>query len=170
MAASLDTIIDVSISANTTTPSRPGFGIPLFCGYHTKYADIVRTYNKASELVDDGFATTDPLYLMAAAAFSQKPRPAEVKIGRLTTAVKCRHVITVTTATEGEVISFTLVSPDGTVNSISRTVPAASNTTAEAAAVELLVEACSGIDSSAANADVTIESTAAGNTFYVYDL
>jgi hypothetical protein len=165
----LEEIVDVSVSANTTTPSRPGFGTPLFLGYHTNYLDLVREYSKASDMVDDGFANTDALYLMAASAFAQNPRPQTVKIGRATTSLVKTMVLTITTSTEGEHILVTVTSPDGTETEIDYTVLAGASTTTVATAVEALIEACSGISSSASVADITV-TAATGEDFYLSGL
>lgn len=78
----INSIVNVVISRQTTVVSRPGFGVPLLCGYHTKWAERVRAYSSLSAMVSDGFAITDPLYLMASALLSQEPCVPLFKIGR----------------------------------------------------------------------------------------
>ncbi len=166
---SLDEIVDVSVSANTTTPSRPGFGTPLFLGYHTHYTDLVRTYTKASDMVADGFDENDALYRMAASAFAQNPRPKRVKIGRATTSLVKTMVLTITSSTEGEHVLVTVTSPDGTETDIDYTILNGATTTTVATAVEALIEACSGISSSPSGADITV-TAASGADFYLSGL
>lgn len=82
---SLDDIVQVDITAQTASPTRPGFGTPLILAYHTRWlSDLVREYSKLGEMTDDGFAVTDPAYLVAQKIFSQNPRPKRVKVGRRT--------------------------------------------------------------------------------------
>lgn len=81
---SLNEIITVSIDRNTTTPTRAGFGTPLIAAYFPPdiFHQRTKTYGAASELLDDGFKTSDPAYKAAAAVFGQNPSPPRVKIGR----------------------------------------------------------------------------------------
>jgi hypothetical protein len=81
----LDTVVDISIDAQTTSPAQTGFGKPLFVGFHNKFVERAREYSSLQGMLADGFATTDSLYKMAKAAFAQNPRPPVVLIGRLTT-------------------------------------------------------------------------------------
>jgi hypothetical protein len=58
----------------------------------------------------------------------------------------------------------------GVVTQIERLIPGSSSTTAEATAVELLIEAVSGVDSTSTGAVITVTPTAAGQFPYIYDL
>lgn len=167
---SLSDLVSISVSVNTRTPTATGFGRTCLLGYTTRFADNYRLYSELSEMSDDGFTSNEPLYLMAAALFSQNPRPEDVMVARMTSAHTHTQDLTITTATEGAVISFELVSPDGTVNTISRTVPAASTLTAEAVAVEALVEACSGVASSPSVAVITITPVTPGGLIRIRNL
>ncbi len=166
----LDSIVDVSISANTTTPQRPGFGIPMFLVYHTLSDDMVMTCTKSSDWTDAGGDADDAGYKMLAAAFRQSPRPKQVKIGRLTTAVVTRRELTVTNATEGDHITADILSPDGTETALDYTILGSATTTTVATAVESLIEAISGITSSSAAAVITAESATAGQVWYIKNL
>lgn len=118
---SLSDIVSVSITAETTSVSREGFGTPLLAAYHTLWAERVREYSSLSEMVDDGFSALGPIYRGAAKIFGQNPRPQTLKIGRKalpTTQVV--HVIPFNT-TAGAVNSFTVVHPDGTETAVSYT-------------------------------------------------
>lgn len=90
MAEALDTIVNVTITRETRTPSQRGFGIPLIAGYHDAWSDRVRSYADASEMLDDGFTLSDPshefLYNMVSAMKAQDPSPDEIRIGRCATA------------------------------------------------------------------------------------
>src|SRR5882672_10904142 len=82
---SLNDFSTVTISAQGPALTQIGFGTLLCAAYHTKYPDFVRTYTDVTQLVTDGFLVTDPAYLMVTRAFQQKPRPVNVKLGRLAT-------------------------------------------------------------------------------------
>jgi hypothetical protein len=49
--ASLEDIVDLSISFSAQSPSRATFAVPLILGYHTKFAEVVRTYRKLARFV-----------------------------------------------------------------------------------------------------------------------
>lgn len=87
MADALDTIVNVTITRETRTPSQRGFGVPMIVGYHEAWtSDRVRSYADAEEMLDDGFDTDDYLYAMVAAMKAQTPSPSEIRIGRCATA------------------------------------------------------------------------------------
>lgn len=79
---SIDSVVEVVISRDTTVVSRPGFGVPMLCAYHTKWAERLRFYTSLAGMVSDGFATTDPAYLMAQALMSQEPKVSRFAVGR----------------------------------------------------------------------------------------
>jgi len=78
----LTTIVSVSITRATTTPTRVGFGIPLITAYHTVFPERYRLYTSVADMVTDGFATTSAAYLAASAVFAQTPRPSTLAVGR----------------------------------------------------------------------------------------
>jgi hypothetical protein len=163
----LDRVIGGSISANSATPSRPGFGTGLGMAYHTKNTDLVRTYTDANGLLSDGFVTADVAYKMAAAYFSQNPRPKQFKLGRMTTAVQDKKKLTIRTAVAGQVISVDITNASGVKTTITRTVPGSSTLAAEATAVAALIAAISGVASAtAASADITVTITTAGAVWF----
>lgn len=95
---SLDDIVNVTITAQTTSPTRKGFGIPLVAGYHIHWLDSrVRFYTSLAAMLTDGFVITDAIYKAAKAVFAQKPRPTKIAVGRLTTTstmtVDCTPVV-----------------------------------------------------------------------------
>lgn len=75
--------VDSTISLESSSIQKPSFSKPLVVGYHTKYADRVRSYSSLAALVSDGFATTDAIYKAVAAIFAQSPTVASVAVGRL---------------------------------------------------------------------------------------
>jgi hypothetical protein len=80
----IDQIININITRQTSAPTQAGFGTMLFATDTVPggFTERVRTYTSAQALVDDGFATTDDAYLAAVAYFSQQISPTQIKIGR----------------------------------------------------------------------------------------
>lgn len=84
---SLDSIVNVAIDAQTTSPTRKGFGTPLIAGYHDHWVDSrTRVYTSLLGMIADGFVTTDAIYKAARAVFAQNPRPQQIMVGRFTVA------------------------------------------------------------------------------------
>lgn len=84
---SLNSIVDVTITTATASVSQTGFGTALIAGYHTKYADVVKTYSASTgltALAADGITSTHPIYKAAQALLSQNPKVTEFKVGKLT--------------------------------------------------------------------------------------
>jgi len=79
---SIKEIVNVIITRQTTAISRAGFGTLLILDPHVNWTERTRTYSSASQLLDDGFESTDPAYIAALSAFSQTPSPTQIKIGR----------------------------------------------------------------------------------------
>lgn len=165
-------IVSVSISANTRTPTRAGFGTPLLMTYHTNFTDLVREYEDLTDLVSDGFAATSPTYYMAQALLSQNPRPESFKVGRLPAAFTQTQTLVMTSATQGDVVSFTILDSNGTATDISYTILGSETTSTVATAVELLIEAAtagSATTSAASTATITVTG-AAGEMIYFSNL
>jgi hypothetical protein len=79
----LSEIVSISISTDVPRVKRAGFGIPMVLTCTSLFADRVKFYSEASELVTAGFATTSPEYKAVSAIFSQEQRPERVALGRL---------------------------------------------------------------------------------------
>lgn len=80
--ANIDRIVNVQISLNTNGVSKEGFSTMLVVGTHANTLNRVVTYTNINDLNNDGFSTNDPIYKAVSAAFSQTPRPRQVKVGR----------------------------------------------------------------------------------------
>lgn len=122
---SLDSLVNVTISAESRTPTQRGFGTPLLCGYHANFVDRVREYSDPAEMLDDGFTVNDVLYKMAAALVAQNPRPTTFKIGRRALAHTQAIRLTPTNTDEGSVHAVEITFPDGTTETASYTTGAA---------------------------------------------
>ena len=81
----IGTIVNVTVTAQTKTVSRAGFGVPMILAYHTRWLDAYRIYTKSgfpSNMTDDGFVVSDPAYIAVLKLFSQSPSPTSVVLGR----------------------------------------------------------------------------------------
>lgn len=87
---SLDSVVNVTITAATATPTQAGFGTPLIMSFHTVFPERSRIYESLADMVTDGFALTDHAALAVNVAFAQNPRPPQLVVGReeLTTVTK----------------------------------------------------------------------------------
>ena len=80
--STIDSHVSVTITKETATVSRLGFGTPCVLTYHTRFPELFRTYGNLTEMTDDNFATTDLAYKMAAAIWAQSPKPPQIVVGR----------------------------------------------------------------------------------------
>lgn len=80
--ASLDDIVNVRVSLNTTAVSRANYGTVMILGqFPGSFGDdVVRTYNTAAQASADG--VTGALLKAVQAVFAQDPKPRQVKIGK----------------------------------------------------------------------------------------
>ena len=136
MTASFADHVTVNISVDTRVISRAGFGVPLLVGYHTRFAERVRSYTSAAAMLDDGFVATDPLYQAALVLMGQSVKPPVFKIGRRAGAATQTVRYTPLAATEGLVFSGSIGGATWT-----RTAPAASSVGAECTAIAAAINA-----------------------------
>jgi hypothetical protein len=116
----ISNIITATISLSSPGITRIGFGEPgiFFYGPNTVPAsnpitdlELVRRYSSATALTDmvtDGFATTDPVYLAVQAVVSQNPAPPTIKLVRGGTAFTQDVELEVLTDTTGATIAVTI--------------------------------------------------------------
>lgn len=83
---SLDTIVNVTVTRDTRAPTQAGFGVPLLAFHHTVFPELARAYGELSELTDDGFTVTSPVYVAAELLKAQNPTIEGFVVGRLATA------------------------------------------------------------------------------------
>lgn len=158
----LSDIVNVSISANTSSPTQPGFGTALIAGYHTAWVDRVRSYTGLDAMVSDGFTANSPEYKAASAIFSQNPRPERLKVGRRALPMTQVVTLTVNTAVAGEVLRVTLTNAAGVATTYTRTIPGASSVSAEATALAALIDAHANVAAVAVGAVITCTTGTAG--------
>lgn len=165
----LSDVVSSSITRETQTISRVGYGTPLLCAYHTKYLDRVREYAQLSEMVSDGFSSTDQAYKMAAEVFAQNPRPKTVKIGRRAGAPAQTFRITPLNTTVGYVYSFDFISPAGVSTTVTYTNDASPTIAEAVSGLQAAIDALAGITAvtGGPNLYVDVTVTAAGDLWQI---
>lgn len=160
--------ITINVQAGTVTASRTGFGIPLLLGYHTRTANNVDTYTGLSGMLSDGFTVNDPMYLMAAAVFSQSPRPQQIKLGRLP-APATPHTVELDTTgiVSGQSVTGTIRDHLGNTTAIS--VPFDTDAATTATNLASAIDAITGIAASAATNVVTADVDSNGPVWFYED-
>lgn len=78
----LQTIVDSQITKATAKLTRVGFGTPLLLVTHTVAIPDAKLYTDPSEMLVDGFTTTDRAYLMALALTGQALNVKEFIVGK----------------------------------------------------------------------------------------
>lgn len=144
---SLDDLLNISVSANTASPSKAGYGRILIACQKVPVTFTQRTklYSKPADLISDGFSVSDPAYLAASAIAAQNPKPVDFKIGKRVHQPTQTLQLTCTSAIAGDIYSFTL-----NATPISYTVPSSGSptTTTVATAIAALCAAVSGASGS----------------------
>jgi hypothetical protein len=150
---SLDSIVSVSITANTANPTRAGFGTPGLVAYlpTSVFPERVREYTTLTGMVSDGFATSDPAYLMAVALKAQNPSVQNWKVCRRALPSQQSIRITPTITTEGEVLSITV---NGTA--VSYTILSGATVASICTALTALFAAIAGVTASDDTTHVTL--------------
>lgn len=140
----LDSIVDVTISTQTTSVARKGFGKPLLVAYFptSVFAERTREYASLPGMTADGFKATDAAYLMAVALKAQNPSVKAWKVGRRAGASVQTLKVTPTLTTQGEVLRLTV---EGT--EITYTIPAAATVATICTAMAALLAAIQGVTS-----------------------
>ncbi len=162
----LSTIVTINISLATVSPSRASFGVPLLLAHHTRNTDLFRDYTSPAGLIADNFTVNDQAYKLAAAAFSQRPRPPIVRLGRLPTpATDWLAELDLAGIVSGQRCQFTFVEPDGTETAVD--VPF---TTDAAGTVTAAVAAAANAKITASTAKIIFDSGAPGVRCYVKDI
>lgn len=98
---SLDDVVTVQISIQSSALTLPGFGVPLLAAVHSVFAERLRYYSDVSGMLSDGFTTADRVVEMATAIFAQNPKPTRIAVGRRETPVAMVHSIQVRGTTDG---------------------------------------------------------------------
>ena len=161
---SLDDLVNISITANTATPTQQGFGTPLIaaCLLPAAFTQRTRTYSDLTAMVADGFAVTHPAYLAATVVKSQNPSVTQWKIGRR--ALPPTQIVTlkVLSAVVGTIYAWGVKIPGASSFTPQTFTVVGGTTTTVATAIAALIDPLAGITAVAATDTVTVTSTVAG--------
>lgn len=80
----IENIVTVTVSRVSSQITRQGFGTLLIVGaIHTHFAERLRYYTSAADMLTDGFLAADAAYKAAVQAFSQEYKPTRIAVGRI---------------------------------------------------------------------------------------
>jgi hypothetical protein len=163
----LDTIVDITISADATPLTRTGFGtLALVTSQEVLATPTVDTYTSLAAVAAD-FAALTPVHRMASAAFSQDPRPRQIKVIKTGLALAQSVSFVVSAATSGIVTTLTVYRPDGTSAAYSYTQAGADTTTDIATALAALINAGeTGTPVTTSTATITFANVTDGDLFH----
>lgn len=162
----IEEVVNLSIVATTAPPARASFGTPLIMCYHSVVPDLVYLISQPSDLIDAGWAITDPAYRAASAVFSQNPRCQQVAIGKRTSAYTQVVKLTPVKTTVGYTYSFTFVSPTGVATPISYVVQPSDTATIIATAIVALFTGVTGVTAALVSGGPTFSLTAASGKLF----
>lgn len=164
----LDDLVSVSITTQTTSVSRAGFGVPLLLAQHNFWPDIVRTFgNKLSDLVSAGVPVGHPIYRMFQAVVAQNPKVTQVKVGKRVLQATASYGITPVDTAEG-VVSKITATVGATSEEYAHTNGPAETPTTIATALHTLVNAGTlAITSTDNTGDITIAGDNAGDVVLI---
>ena len=167
---SLTQIVNATITRGTRTPSRQGFGTPLFLveDFGSGVGEL-KTYLSAADVVADGYDSNHAIYKMVSAAFAQSPSVQRVRVKTFEPVASCSYDVNIAGITTGKSITVK-VRYDG--DEISVTQAYATSVTATAAALaSAIATASSGLSitlsCTSSASTVTITTTSPTNPFYV---
>lgn len=154
----LEDIVNVQITTASATPSRPSFGtaLALVNKVPANFTNRVREYGSLAEIVAAGWTTSDAAYLIGQMYFGQNPRPRKLKIGRRANKTVQSLSLKCLSAVQNDVYTVTVAGVP-----LTYTVGASATTTTVATAIELLIEAVTGVDSTSAADVITFGNTGA---------
>lgn len=162
---SLDSVVSITISTQSKTPTQRGFGTPLVMAYHTlDVVTRVRTYTALADMVADGFSIQSGAYKASLAIKSQSPSVPEWKIGRRGLVFTQIIELTVTSAVAGVLYFISVTTNDGVKHDLTYTVPSSGSPTTStvATAIAALIDALANVSAAAVAAVITCTTGTAG--------
>jgi len=134
----------INITRETARVTRTGFGIPLLFGghYHLPPTTRVYTYSDPADMLDDGFLTTDDLYIAALKLMSQELSPSMFKIARKLENVNSKATLAFTGTPSAGTWTLTIGIADATPVVSGAITYAADN---DCATIKSVIEAMTGI-------------------------
>lgn len=80
--ATIDSIVKITIDRQTNNVTVRDLETILVLTEHTRFAEDYRIYTTTTDMLTDGFISTDKAYIAAQRIFAQDPRPSKVVIGK----------------------------------------------------------------------------------------
>lgn len=160
----LEEVLNLTITANSETPTRAGFGVTLIMAAHTLPFSL-RSYSDLPSMISDGFPLTHPAYLIASAQFSQNPRPTNVMIGKRSLPFTQVLSLTPTNLTVGYMYSFTVTDHNGLATPIQYVVQTSDTATIISTAIVALLSGISGVTAAVVSTHFTLTASTAGQIF-----
>lgn len=169
----VDTVVTVSISRNTTAPSRAGFGTLALVALHNFWPQTLRGFSSAADVVAavvaGGGVEGHVVCRLAQKAFSQEIAPKTLVIAKRATSFTQIVTLTIKNATEGFVYDFDVILANGTIVPITYTVLAAATTSTVATAIAALIDTATGGDGAAAAVAAVITHTSTAGRVVAFD-
>jgi len=132
----------INITRETARVTSTGFGECLLLGPHYYFLDRVREYSDPADMLDDGFLTTDDLYIAALKLMSQELSSPSFKIGRKLDAVNSKVSVAFTGTPSAGTWKLTIGIADATPIESGVITYAADN---DCAVIKAAIEAMTGI-------------------------
>ena len=80
--ATIDSVVKITIRRQTNQVTVRDLDTILVLTTHARFTEDYRIYTSTTDMLEDGFLTTDSAYIAAARIFAQDPRPSKVVIGK----------------------------------------------------------------------------------------
>lgn len=166
----LDDIVQLTITAQSVTPTRPGFGTALLLANNVPVSwgtRRVKSYSSIADVLADGFTSTHSVYKGASKYFAQSPAPKVLKVGRRANGTVQRLTLQCLSAVAGDIYTVSVSgAANGVLTPLTYTVPSTGSptTTTVATAISLLVAAVSGVSSTSATDTVSFQPTGAAGS------
>lgn len=161
---SLDQLLNVSVTRETRTASREGFGTPLLAASHAVTGPLVQAFGSLSAAETAGFtAAAEPfVHRQLSIGFAQNPRPALIKVGKRQNVSAQTVQIVPLNLVEGVEYQIAV---NGTATSF--TVGAAATTAAVVTGLQAVLDAVSGVTATDDTTHVTLTATVAAERFWL---
>ena len=78
----INQVANVTITLDTAPITQAGFDTVMFLGEHKVFNERWRTYNRASDMLSDGFLSTDPAFIAIQTLSSGPNKPKVMMVGR----------------------------------------------------------------------------------------
>ena len=156
MTVAIDSIVNISITRATATPTRQSLTNPMIMGCANRFPELARTYTALSGMLSDGFLATDPEYLTASAIKAQSPSLKLWKVGRRSTRLpdETINLAVSTSINTGSTVDFFVNGSEVKVTATS------SSTSAFATLIAIgVTAACTTVAASASGGVVTVTPT-----------